>query len=80
MATVRRLILVQCIQILAVVSDMSLAMAQKDFRELNLDYDHFGDTMWVKWDPFTSQPHKFLLLGVTVGNSLSILTLPSNMS
>ena len=78
MATVRRLI--QCIEILAVVSDMSWAMAQKDFRELNLDYDHFGDTMWVKWDPFTTQPNKFLLLGVTVGNSLSILTLPSNMS
>lgn len=55
-------------------------MAQKDFRELNLDYDHFGDTMWVKWDPFTTQPNKFLLLGVTVGNSLSILALPSNMS
>lgn len=46
-------------------------MAQKDFRELNLDYDHFGHIMWVKWDPFTTQPNKFLLLGVTVGNDLS---------
>ena len=49
MATVLRL--TQSIEILEFVSDMRIGSGTKGFSRTEPGYDHFEDTMWVKWDP-----------------------------